>query len=48
MTTPEQEAEELVEELGEEEELVPSRSRRPLRRARGPAEEDFDDEDDEQ
>lgn len=40
--------EELGEELAEEEELVPSRSRRPLRRARGPAEEDFDDEDDEQ
>jgi uncharacterized LabA/DUF88 family protein len=35
------------EEEEEEKELVPSRSRRPLRRARGPAEEDFDDEDEE-
>lgn len=41
------EDEEEVEYEEEEEELVPARSRRPLRRARGPAEEDFDDEDDE-
>ncbi|MAW76347.1 MAG: hypothetical protein CMJ95_02995 [Planctomycetes bacterium] len=42
-----QPAMEEEEEEEEEEELVSSRSRRPLRRARGPAEEDFDDEDDE-
>ncbi|MGE4620050.1 MAG: NYN domain-containing protein [Planctomycetota bacterium] len=44
---PSMEDDEEVEEYEEEEELVPSRTRRPLRRARGPAEEDFDDEDDE-
>ncbi len=42
-----QPAEEDEEEEEEEKELVSSRNRRPLRRARGPAEEDFDDEDDE-
>ncbi len=47
----EEEEEDFEDELevqGEEEELVPSRSRRPLRRARGPAEEDFDDDEDDE
>jgi uncharacterized LabA/DUF88 family protein len=44
---PSLEEDEEQEEYEEEEELVSSRARRPLRRARGPAEEDFDDEDDE-
>jgi uncharacterized LabA/DUF88 family protein len=39
--------EEEEEEEEHEKETVPPRSRKPLRRARGPVEEDFDDEDDE-
>jgi len=39
--------EEEEEEEEHEKEMVPPRSRKPLRRARGPVEEDFDDEDDE-